>query len=276
MIKINLRDKFFHSPNWDDKKVELGERSINSLDRFRKILKSGYILSSSNLGSKSPWECDSSKIYLAVYPKGDFSGIYNKGYSGTDGYEMATSGFYFILDSKLKDDYDIERGSYKYECVVSNRIDLYKYLVGIGNAGYSIDYFFEMCYLLIKYINGEVSESDLITVIDERNINSIFNTSIHAKAYINHCFNTDNFLNNNTLSKDPKEFISIGKYYDILRVLEEEEKSIPLYDMYGYPIDPEKRIIDAENMMEYISANRDIVNNEGALERLEEFYRSLK
>lgn len=275
MNKINLCDKFFHSPNWDDSETKPGERSINSLDRFRKILKSGYILSSSNLGSKSPWECDSSKIYLAVYPKGDFSGIYNKGYSDTDGYEMATSGFYFILDSKLKDDYDIERGSYKYECVVSNRIDLYKYLVGIGNAGYSIDYFFEMCYLLIKYINGEVSESDLITVIDERNINSIFNTSIHAKSCINHCFKSGEFLNN-TLSEDAKKFITIGKYYDILRVLEEEEKSIPLYDMYGYPIDPEKRIIDAENMMEYISANRDIVNNEGALERLEEFYRSLK
>lgn len=276
MNKINLCDKFFHSPNWDDSETKPGERSINSLDRFRGILKKGYILSSSKLGVKSPWRCDSNKVYLAVYPKGYFSSIYNTGNSGITGYEMATKGFYFILDAKIKDDYDIIPGSYKYECVVFDKIDLYKYLIGIGNAGYSIDNFFEICYFLIEYINGEISESSLIGVISERSVNSYFDISMNAKAYINHCFNTDNFLNNNTLSKDPKEFISIGKYYDILRVLEEEKKSIPLYDMYGCLIDPARRITDVENMMEYIKANRDIVNNEEARERLKELYKSLR
>ena len=267
MGKLCLYDKFFHSFDWDDIRKE------DSLERFRAILRSGHLLSAEKLGIKSPFKCNSSVIYLGIHP----DGIYTTTYSGRkrdeySGYFLATRGSYFILSSKLCKDYSISPGTLQFECTIPDEIDLYKYLVGIGNAGLAIDENLIQGYLLTKYINGEMPELVIERETKDRNPESIIRDRVNGA--INRCFTPCRHFISDLLSTTPESFITVGNYYNISRILREENRNIQLYDNYGNPINPGRQLTKTKKMYEYIAANREIVNKpifKESLDRLEEY-----
>lgn len=265
MSKINLHDKFFHSPNWDEK------NSQGYLDRLRVILETGYILSSKKSGVVSVYDDEEGykrdKIYLSIHPNGVFSSKYCSGDDWITGYQMTTKGFYFILDSKLSDDYSVERGLFKYECTVSNEIELYKYLVGIGNAGLSIDNDLMLCYYLIKYVNGEISMDDIINYVRERKPGVCLDIAVNLA--INKSF-TETL--GKALSKNEESFIDVGDYYHIADILKQMGIKIDLYDNFGESLIGEYPIKEVQSILEYIATNKDILYRKGTMGILENLY----
>ena len=129
---------------------------------------------------------------------------------------MATQGFYFILNAKLCKDYSVKPGWCKFECTVPDEVDLYKYLVGIGNAGLSINDKFVICYYLIKYFNGEISIPELVSIVRERDFRSDLANAV--VGYINACFTPSYGYLDELLLDGAKSLIDIGSYYDIVRI----------------------------------------------------------
>lgn len=258
MDKIDIYNMFFNSPNWS-------YRNRYQLDEFRAILQSGYILSPKMLGRKPnfPELSEEDKVYLSVHPNGKlakrYTGKHTRGKDNesdyANAYGMTIRGQYLILDSKLKRDYKIERGEYDCECTVLNQIELYKHLVGIGNAGYYIKDDFILCYNFIRYFNGEIDDNELLKIIKD----STFYSSISGRIWttINCYFNPRNYDLKKQMHNPPEYFVEIGNYYNILMILNELKKDIPLYDKYGRLIVPKNSIEEARMMHEYISSNLD-------------------
>ena len=264
MSSINLYDKFFHSPNWKPTSNE------GPLERFRDILKSGYILSREKLGlpPRYPYPCRTDRVYLSVHPNGEFYHMH-RGISIDDedtAYEMTIKGLYFILSAKLMEDDKIEPGIYDGECTVPDQIELYRYLVGIGNAGYTIDDNLVLCFNLIKYFNGEIAESELISAIKERSFNCDISNRI--RGLINSFFSPSYETLPKMTARKARSYVNAGYYHGILGILDEVGKSIPLYDKYGYSIDPNKLLVAANDMHKYIGANLDIAERAGMREAM--------
>ena len=273
MEKLNLYDKFFHSPNWAN------PSDVKALEKFRDILHDGYILSPLKMGKKSPYPapCRSDCVYLSVHPNGNFGNMFHgKGYcmDYSNGYVITIEGSYIILSEELMRDYELEPGNYDCECTVLDQIELYKYLVGIGNAGYSIDDNLVLCFNLIKYFNGELEESELVKYIRERRLDGYI--SDRTGALINYFFTPCNNFLSKTMARSIESFIDIGNYYNILRILEEENRSIPLYDKYGYLIEPKKREEDVKMMYDYISLNLDLIDRDGTVDAMTGLVRHLE
>ena len=268
MNKIDFDDKFFHSPNW----AHCGK---NFLDRFRSILKDGYILSAQELGIEpdSPKLSDPERIYLSVHPAGNLSSEYTgTGFHGDydTGFEMTIGGQYFILNSELKKDYILEPGRYPCECTTMDKIELFKYLVGIGNAGLFISDDLTMCFNLIKYFNGELTVAELVNILKERYFKGYI--SERTRCLINRLFdinnNRENYYPTNAVSQDANSFIEIGNYYDILKILEEKKRSIPLCDKYGYIVDPLSCLLKVNEMLDYVGSNIDIIDRDGTIDAM--------
>ena len=74
MEKIDLTDKFIHSPNWQNKQ---------DLENFKNIIKSGVLLTPEELSLKEYWFKD--KIFFAVHPDSELALEYcGIGYNGFD------------------------------------------------------------------------------------------------------------------------------------------------------------------------------------------------
>ena len=264
MEKIDLNDKYIHSPNWENR---------NDLENFQKILRCGYLLTPEESGVKTAYYKD--KIFLAAHPNGVYAKEYPEVgiacFSSTDGYQMASKGLFFILNSKIKEDYDLHPVTYKYECAVNQKIDLYKYLEGIGNAGFDIDEKLIYCYYYIKYVNGEIPASEIIEVVQERNLglNLVMVLDSIGKSINSMALPEYNYLNC-VLSADVDSLLRTGRYYDVSRMLSEENKKIELYDKYGYPIEPQARIEEVHNMYDYVKDNKMIQTGDSYFRKMDE------
>ena len=274
MSNINLYDKFFHSPNWS-------YHNRFQLNEFRTILQSGYILSPTKLGKEPffPELSEADKVYLSVHPNGEFAKEYIGKHSRNEadysnGYGMTLRGQNFILSSDLKNDYNPERGEYDCECVVPNQVELYKYLVGIGNAGYSINDDFVLCYHLIRYFNGEINDDELVKIIKD----STFYSSISGRVWctINYYFNPRQNYLMKQMHNSPESFVEVGNYYNVLMILEELRKNIPLYDRYGNIIVPQKSIEEAKKIHKYIQTNLDFATRDKIFDSMEELSERLE
>ena len=268
MIKIDLTDKFIHSPNCFD------NHNKEALKRFRNILKSGYLLIPKESGIKTNHYYDD-KIFFAVHPYGKFSKYYpEKGlacFSNTDGYQMASRGIFFILNSKLREDYDLQPVTYKYECATNNNVDLYKYLEGIGNAGLNIDDKLIYSYYFIKYANNEIPASKVIEIVKERNLDVDLIMALKSiSKSINSMFLKEYNYLNIVLSKSAENLLNNGNYYQIVNILNEENKKIELYDKYGYSINPKNRLKEVNEMYKYLENNRTIQMDDAYFTKIKE------
>lgn len=253
--RIDMSDKFFHSPMWDC------EDSSKKLITLRKILKSGYLLSPNAQGivhnsyDASPYD---NRVFLSVYPEGKYSSEYigNGIKKEYDGFDMSRASFYFILDSKMKDEIELGVGAYANECYLTDRLDLYKYLVGIGNTGVDIDLDFLFTYYITKCINGEIDIDELCKYLNE----SCFNARNCAKDILRNALHygfdvfdgEDNNWLNISLRKRDEYLISSGYYYKIKRILEEENKDIKIYNDFGYLIDADEEFEKVKAMRKYL------------------------
>ena len=273
MIKISLYDKLFHSPNWNS--------TINEgiLDRFTDILKSGYILSRQKLGllPRYPAPCKPDSVYLSVHPHGELYDMfpgkeifkYNR-----KGYEMTIKGIFFILSKELIEDCDPKPGSYYGECIVPDQVELYKYLVGIGNAGFTVNSDLVVCFNLIRYFNGELKESELVSIIKERKL--IYNIPDRTRALVGRLLNPNQNELHKIIYSDVDSFVTAGYYYDVVRILDSLKKDIPLYDCCGYLINPKDCLMDVQMMHDYIGSNLNIVKRDGFIDDMEALIDSLK
>lgn len=252
MSKMDIYNTFFHSPNWanpsDDKPLE----------KLRGILHDGYILSPLKMGKKSPYPepCRSDCVYLSVHPDGNFGKMFQgKNYyvDYNSGYAMSIQGLSLILSAELMKDYKLESGVYDCECTVLDQIELYKYLIGIGNAGYSIKNGIEISYNYVRYFNGEITISEFARFMRERTI--IVGESIdRCLDYVYNSLTSYNHLIK-VVDADIDRFIDVGKYYQVLKILEEEGKNIPLYDKDGNSLSPENSREKVRMMLDYIASS---------------------
>lgn len=169
---------------------------------------------------------------------------------------MTSTGFYFILNSRLKEDYEIKPGHYPNECVVSHEIDLYKYLVGIGNPGCSIDYRILESFYFIKYTLGEINFSELSNIL-----NNLYSTSdivMVIDSVVNRLcfFDPDYNYLLYSISTETDKLINFGNYYNIEKILKEENLNIELYDNHGYLVDSEQQLVKVKMMQDYLKLNR--------------------
>ena len=259
MAKIDMTDKFYHAVMWDE--VDRNKR----LQTFRDILKCGYLLSTFEqykMGVDYNSELDrtvSNNIYLSVYPKGIYCDMY-KGNPNTkfiyDSFYMTNETLYFILSSKLKEDYNIIPGKYPNECLIKEKIDLYKYLVGVGNTGFNIDKKVLSSYFITRYMNEEITREELIQRLSKmylyNDINKVINELYSALLTNNPHYN---YFDQST-SLEPVDLIQLGDYCDVKRILEEENCNIGIYDTYGYYIEPEEQLTKVKGMQEYLQNNR--------------------
>lgn len=252
MEKIDLSDKYIHSPNWENR---------NDLKRFREILRSGYLLTPLASGVHTRYYDD--RVFFAVHPNGLFSDDYSeKGlacFSNTDGYEMVSRGMFFILNSKLREDCDLQPVKYKYECATCSNVDLFKYLEGIGNAGFDISEELIYSYYFIRYANNEIPASKVVEIVQERNLRThlIMTLKSISKSINSMALSEYNYLNR-VLSSNTDSLLKARKYYEIARILSEEDKKIELYDRYGYAINPQARMEEVHKMYEYLEKNKAI------------------
>ena len=269
-MKIDLTDKFIHSPNWEYTK---------DLERFQDIVKNGYLVTPEESGIRTSYYKD--KIFLAVHPNGIYSNDYPASgmgiFTNLNGYTMATHGLYFILNSKVKEDYDLQPLTYKYECFSNRKIDLYKYLEGIGNTGFNIDDKLIYCYYFIKFANDCIPASKIIEIVQERNLDFGLALAIKNESV---CVNSlavpeKNYLNL-ILNSKVEDLFKIGNYYEIVKILKEEKQNIKLYDKYGYLLDPEKRIDEVNNMYEYVISNKDIQMDDNYFNKIKVLCDSIK
>lgn len=259
MNRINLYDKFFHSPNW----FHLDQ---NSFDNFSRILRDDQILSAQELGRapNDPYISDPDKIYFSFHPHGiyfnEYRGIHARS-EKFNGYNMTLDGQYFILDSKLKEDYKLERGKLDCECTALKKVELSKYLVGIGNAGLFIRDALIMHFNFIKYFNGELNEDELIRIITERNL---YNRRISdiTEGFINSAFTPDTEYQSNVISRNANSLIEVGNYYKILKILNDVGKSVPLCDKYGNIVDPLSCLVAVNEMLEYIISSSYVIERD--------------
>lgn len=252
MEKINLYDKFFHSPNWNTNLISC------SIERLRDILKSGYILSAEQLGKISGYNepYKPNRVYFSVHPDSEFASSYHGDKHYTDfetAYVMTLKGQYFILDRQLKEDYRLSPGAYDCECTVLNGVKLDKYLVGIGNAGFSVDDFLVISFNLIRYYKGEITEEELTNIVRERTLIATGDIDRFMDYSYNgiSCYNHFVALTRNEID----HFIEVENYPKVARILDEENRNIPLYDKYGFRVNPEESKKEIKRMLKYISSN---------------------
>ena len=278
MDKINLLDKFIHSINWAE------PSNPEYLERLRNILKCGYLLTPEQSGHRTYYPTHKDKIFFAVHPLGELSKDYpeNKDslacFSDTNGYHMASNGLFFIFNSKLREEYVLKPVTYKYECATTTKVDLYKYLEGIGNAGYTIASDLIYCYYYIKYANGEIPASKIIEVVQERNLRTELSSTLKQKSIeINSRLSPEYNLLPRVLSKKPEDLLLYVKnYYEIVNILNELDIKIDLYDKYGYYIDPQTRINKVYEMYKYVEQNKDIKLGTSYLEMEESYKEKIK
>lgn len=265
MSKIDLGTKFFHGVGWN----ETDEIRLKNLE---KILGDGKILSAKDVtlknGSVPSSELD--KVFLSVHPYGIYSRKFvgdrqPKGYTGFD---MTTSSFYFILNNQLIKNLRVESGSYPLECTTDEAIDLKKYLVGVGNAGYEISPQLIMCYYYTMYIKGGISQKEMLVKMRNclipgkdylryQNDHFIFE-QIYSWTHLNGHFYGDTAYNRvvDTVYKQSSESFVAPRYYNpIKEMFEKHSFYTEYYDFEGYSIEPEKRLVKASKMHEYIRKN---------------------
>ena len=240
MEKIDLTDKFFHSPNWENKQ---------DLQRFRSIIKSGVLLTPKESGYSTRYFND--RIFFAAHPDSKMNPYYEN--DEDNGFDMATRGTFFIFNSKLNEDYVLVPGAYQYEYTTTSNVDLYKYLVGIGNAGLNIDGRLVYCYYYLKYINGEISLDELIQRIRERNLNKRLSEAVESTIYNIYCGILPEYdYLPYVLAHNPEDFIRTENYFEIEKILKEAKKDIVLCDKFGYCVNPQGRMQEIKEMKEYI------------------------
>ena len=264
MEKIDLKDKYIHSPNWECR---------SDLSRFRKILKSGRLLTPISSGTPTCYRKD--LIFFAVHPKGLFAADYPAGkyacFSNTDGYDMASSGVFFILNSKLREEYDLQPVTYKYECATTSNVDLFKYLEGIGNVGFYVSEKLIYSYYFIKYANGEVPASRVLEIVEDRNPTRTIEGALEIEGrYVSSRVAPEYNYLNYVFANDADSLIRPGPYYEIVKILEEENKKFRLYDQYGYAVDPEARVKEVHAMYEYLEKNRGFQTGDSYFEKINE------
>lgn len=265
MSKIDLSAKFFHGIEWDG----TDDSRIRTLE---KILRDGKILSPRDVAIKNGHfpVLESYKIFLSVHPYG----IYSTRFTGDEepkartGYDMTTSSFYFILKNRLIRNLNIEPGTFPLECTVEEPIDLKKYLVGVGNAGYDINPNLIMCYYYTMYLKGHISQKDML--IKMRNClnpgvnylqyqnDQVILGIIDDWAHLNGRFYGDTEYNRvieTVYEQSPEEFLD-PKYYDtIKKMFERYGFNTKYYDFEGYSIEPEKQLVKVHQMQQYIRKN---------------------
>ena len=243
MDKIDMSDKFFHGVKWDSDNLH------DKLMTLKEILKSGYILGSASQGIDSPYD---DKIFLSVYPISIYSNLYKgNGYAQEDAFNMTRRSFYFILNSKLKDDYKIIPGNYPSECIIQSKIDLYKHLIGIGNAGCEISVSILICYYFNTYMCNEITIDELEKYIRETCWFTNINTAISEiqRSITNPLL--DNYFDC-SIEKDEKSLIFYRNYYRLKQMMEENNFDINLYDNSGYLVDDVKRLETVKKMKKRI------------------------
>lgn len=265
MSKIDLTTKFLHGIAWDT------NSDAYRISILQEILKDGKILSSRDIAIKNgvDFTTERDKIFLSVYPYGIYSSKYlgNGCHNGYTGYDMTTESFYFILSRKLISDFNIEAGVFPLECTIDKPIDLKKYLIGVGNAGYSINSNLIMCYYYTLYLKGIISENVMLNKI--RNClnpgpdylqfqnNKVILEIIEAWAKWLSCTGDTKYSRTVELvcKKETEEFINPGCYKTIKRVFDENSFSIKFYDHEGYSVEPEKQLTKVRHMQQYIRKN---------------------
>ena len=241
-----MTDKFFHGVKFDEYNNDI------RLMTLKKIIKSGFLLGPYSQGYHSPYGYGD-KIFLSVYPGGKYSSEYNgNGFATDDAFEMTRSSYYFILSSKLKDDYDIQKGNYPHECTVESKIDLYKYMIGIGNPGFRINFRLLGCYYVTKYMNGEISYDDLIKLLQETYYFANTETAIAdlIDVLVNP-YRKFNFLNR-VFDDDEMKIFEKDRYHDLKSVLDEVGINIKLYDNTGYIVDEKMQLERVKYIESYI------------------------
>ena len=268
MERIDLKDKFFHSPNFQRE----------GLENFKKILTSGYIGSPSVTGVKSFWPIKD-YVYLGMHPDGYLTKKYKPteytGFNSTNGYEMSTSNLFFILNSSLENDYTIIPGAYEHEGKVLHKIDLYNYLEGIGNVGYYISDRLTYCYYFIKLANEDLEDvNQLIQMVRERNLRTNLSMTINNIGY-RVPFANHEYIKH-TLSKRPEDYLHKGYYDEIVNILKKENKDTKLYDKFGVLIEPEKHLVKVKKMYDYVAKNKKAEFNDSYFESIKRICDSIK
>lgn len=242
MERINMKNKFFHAPKWD----ENFSKQINTLT---KIINCGYI------GFD-----DKSTTYLSVHPNGDYIQIYpGNGFAKDSAFDMTRNTFFFILSSQLKDDFSITPGHYPHEALINTRISLNKYLIGIGNVGCNISYHLSSCYYLTRFICQEIDSNETLKELSYifspiSNILSPDRLDDIEKDIL--CPDTDLNTLDIAFTSKPETLIKRKDiYHKIKEALERIQYITTLYDLTGLPVDYAKQMQRIKNMQEYIKTN---------------------
>ena len=265
MSKIDMTTKFFHGIAWRE------DSNAYRISLLKEILKDGKILSPRDVDIKNGFIPISSNdnIFLSVYPYGIYSSEYlgDDHHNGMTGFEMTTDTFYFILSRKIISDFNVYSGAYPLECVVNEPIDLKKYLVGVGNAGYNINSDLIMCYYYTKYLKGHISQDILLNKIrnylcpglnyfqiqDNQAILKIINSWVNIVYHDGYTEYRKTI--ESVRGESAEHFIKPGAYYDIKRVFDENGFPIRFYDFAGYSVEPERQQAKVRRMQKYILGN---------------------
>lgn len=270
MLKINMNTKFFHGIDWD------GKNNDRKLFILNKILDDGKILSPKEQYKRKNMTLsnNNNKIFLSVYPNGFFA----NDFPGKDflrdsytGFDMTRSSFYFILNKDLQRDFTLLKGAYPLECIVQEAIPLDKYLVGIGNAGYTINQNLQFCYYYTRFLNKEITQQELKNRIKDfyfpENLNTDYvNDLIKSKTRFCHEYRGNTDYNQDiftSISKEPEELIYPGILDDINKIFQEHNMPVLFYDNAGYRVYKEQQLIKVKKMKEYISKNAKYIKKPG-------------
>ena len=247
MEKLDLNDKFLHGVNCEHSE----DTQIPALE---SILKSGYLMSPRELCS-NPLCTD--KIFLSVHPRGIFKEKYTSFKNpddsffcyANDGYFSSVGSFILVLNSKLEDDYEIEISDKNpHELLVSEKIEVLKYLEGIANAGLIINSDLSCMYYIQKYLNNEMSFEDMLSSVRE---------TIFYRPVVTSITNMGNIMTDKSKLKYyttmyPSTFIVDSGYLQLKWLLEDLDLNIGLYDLFGNPINDEIQTEKVIMMQEYL------------------------
>ena len=262
MDKIDLSDKFLHSI------MGTGAEFDIKITVLEEILDKGYLLSQHDINP----ELNDKRIILSVHPNSIYDDIYYRTSMDfkdeepdfaddeffcycTDAYYDTVYSFFLILSNKIKENFNIRITCDScHELAVTDKIELDKYLLGIGNAGLFIPSNFLSCYYLCKYLNGEINLDNFLSIGKE------INYSIPASRFVDrlNCEVTNDHTLDYFINSDPNEFIRDKKrsYYILKEILNKYSKNIPLCDRFGYILDYESQLKKVIEMQKYIKKTK--------------------
>ena len=126
-------------------------------------------------------------------------------------------------------------------------------------------------YYFIKYANGEVPASRVLEIVEDRNPTRTIEGALEIEGrYVSSRVAPEYNYLNYVFANDADSLIRPGPYYEIVKILEVENKKFRLYDQYGYAVDPEARVKEVHAMYEYLEKNRGFQTGDSYFEKINE------